>query len=339
MKHVVSFSGGRTSAYLVHLMEQKRINEGWDVEYVFMDTGAEHPKTYEFIRNVVEHFGITLHCLRGNFNQPVGVGQGQTVDVVNLDDIGLDLVNGPMAQMMRKHGIPTVASAWCTTRMKEEVNNKYCQMMGWGERVNWIGYRSDEPGRYFGKSCWQELRRYRFHLTELHQIFNDALSGSDLMQWRLVGSTRDLIISRAATLKQVGLRYLCELEEIEKIDVLNFWKQQPFDLEIEEHLGNCVFCIKKSINKVALALRDEPEIRDQWLAMVDDGSGRLNKGSGFEKGVMYRGTNSIETIEQQFANYDREQLLYSIKSMRDTNVCANSCEAFGQVDLFEGYAA
>lgn len=43
MINVVSFSGGRTSAYLLWLMEQKR-QAGEDVYYVFMDTGAEHLK-------------------------------------------------------------------------------------------------------------------------------------------------------------------------------------------------------------------------------------------------------------------------------------------------------
>lgn len=37
MINVVSFSGGRTSAYLLWLMEQKR-RAGKDVHYVFMDT-------------------------------------------------------------------------------------------------------------------------------------------------------------------------------------------------------------------------------------------------------------------------------------------------------------
>lgn len=36
MINVVSFSGGRTSAYLLWLMEQKR-QAGEDVHYVFMD--------------------------------------------------------------------------------------------------------------------------------------------------------------------------------------------------------------------------------------------------------------------------------------------------------------
>ena len=49
IKHIVSFSGGRTSAYLVHLMEKKRIKDGLDVEYVFMDTGAEHKSKFEKI--------------------------------------------------------------------------------------------------------------------------------------------------------------------------------------------------------------------------------------------------------------------------------------------------
>lgn len=39
MMNVVSFSGGRTSAYLLWLMEQKR-QAGEDVHYVFMDTGS-----------------------------------------------------------------------------------------------------------------------------------------------------------------------------------------------------------------------------------------------------------------------------------------------------------
>ncbi|MEN6788275.1 hypothetical protein ABFC17_23590 [Klebsiella pneumoniae] len=38
MHQVVSFSGGRTSAYLVHLMEAQR-KAGASVHFIFMDTG------------------------------------------------------------------------------------------------------------------------------------------------------------------------------------------------------------------------------------------------------------------------------------------------------------
>ncbi len=86
--HVVSFSGGRSSAYLVYLMELRRI-AGEDVRYVFMDTGAEHPKTYEFIRNIVKHWKIDLICLRVVVN-PV-LGQANGYKLISIDEIGYDL--------------------------------------------------------------------------------------------------------------------------------------------------------------------------------------------------------------------------------------------------------
>lgn len=332
MKHIVSFSGGRTSAYLVYLMEKKRKAEGLDVEYIFCDTGAEHPKTYEFIRNVINHFGIKLTCLRGNFNQPIG--DGLTVDVVSIDEIGHNLINGPFAQLMRKYGTPTVAAAWCTTRMKEDVANKYFFMMGYDKRKQYLGMRTDEPARYFGLKAWQILRKHQYPNYELHRLFNEARSGSDLKDWWLTGGARELIVERVKSLDEKGIHYLAELEEVEKQDVLDFWKLQPFDLEIDEHLGNCVFCIKKSVNKVALAMRDEEELLTAWKLAIDNGSDRLSAANGIDKGVMYRGNSSIETIEQQFSELSRDELKDTIRSMRDTHPCAESCEPFGQIDLF-----
>ena len=46
MKNIASFSGGRSSAYMVHKLMQSHP----DTDFIFTDTGAEHPKTYEFIK-------------------------------------------------------------------------------------------------------------------------------------------------------------------------------------------------------------------------------------------------------------------------------------------------
>lgn len=56
-----------------------------------------------------------------------------------------------------------------------------------------------------------------------------------------------------------GIRYLAEISDFEKQDILNFWAKMPFDLEIYEWNGNCVFCPKKSDLKLAAAQRDNPE--------------------------------------------------------------------------------
>ena len=51
---IVSFSGGRTSAYLCSLIKKSHP----DAVFVFMDTGAEHPKTYRFIRECDDYFDL-----------------------------------------------------------------------------------------------------------------------------------------------------------------------------------------------------------------------------------------------------------------------------------------
>jgi hypothetical protein len=303
MNHVVSFSGGRTSAYLVYLIEQMRKSGEWTepVEYIFMDTGAEHPKTYEFIKKCVEHFGIELTCLRGDFSQPVGVGH--TYKVVSIDDCKHDMVSGPFAQLMRKYGPPQVMAAFCTTRMKEDTFNKYCNdKYGKSNFTTWLGIRADEQSR---------LR---------------------------IG-------------KNPRLRYMAEITDFEKDDVLDFWAGMPFDLEIQEHLGNCVFCIKKSINKLALAARDEPELAAEWMAAIESGSDRLNQPiekqteglfvetytQHIKKGVMYRGNNTMQSIIAKFELHSRDEIYDTIRSMKrkESGGCTESCEAFAnQLDMF-----
>ncbi|ELT9943631.1 phosphoadenosine phosphosulfate reductase family protein, partial [Escherichia coli] len=143
MINVVSFSGGRTSAYLLWLMEQKR-QAGEDVHYVFMDTGAEHPKTYEFIRNIVSNWKIDLHCLRVIPNPEMG--KASSYEEIGVNDIGPDLI--PWKRMLNKYGHPYIGGAFCTDRMKSVPFTKYCQeKFGKGNYITWLGIRTDEPNR------------------------------------------------------------------------------------------------------------------------------------------------------------------------------------------------
>lgn len=61
MNHqTISFSGGRTSAYMV----LKVLDLHPDAEVIYCDTGAEHPGTYRFMREFSEEYGIDITCLR-----------------------------------------------------------------------------------------------------------------------------------------------------------------------------------------------------------------------------------------------------------------------------------
>lgn len=145
MKNIVSFSGGRTSAYLVYKMEEmKKDGIIHDVEYIFMDTGAEHPETYKFIRNVVKNFGIKLTCLRTVVNPEMG--KGCTYRVVDLSECTNDLV--PYKAVVKKYGVPKNHMPHCTLHMKTSPFKKYCkEKYGKGNFVTWLGIRIDEPRR------------------------------------------------------------------------------------------------------------------------------------------------------------------------------------------------
>lgn len=145
MRHIVSFSGGRTSAYLVNVIEETRKSKDWNVTYVFMDTGAEHPATYDFIRNVVDYFGIELVTLKCVINPELG--KGTTYRVVSIDDIGYDLT--VFTNMVNKYGNPYIPGGnFCTDQLKSITYRKWVDDHFKGEEItSWIGIRIDEKRR------------------------------------------------------------------------------------------------------------------------------------------------------------------------------------------------
>ena len=142
MKKIVSFSGGRTSAYLCKIMIDTYGKD--NVDFIYMDTGAEHSETYEFIRKVNDEFGLNLICLRGDFSRPLGDGVGYSV--VDIDSLKPDLA--PFKAMLSKYGVPYIGGMFCTDRMKLKPFKKYCDdTYGKKNYETWLGIREDEPKR------------------------------------------------------------------------------------------------------------------------------------------------------------------------------------------------
>jgi hypothetical protein len=280
MKHIVSFSGGRTSAYLVHLMEQKRIN-GWDVEYVFMDTGAEHPKTYEFIKKCVDYFSIELTVLKIEVEPELG--KANSYSLHDISSIGWDLSR--FKSLVAKYGNPyNPSGGYCTDQIKTQTYKRYLKNLN-GDITSWLGIRMDEPKR----------------LKE-----------------------RD------------GFRYLAELSQMHKSDIIGWWAEMPFDLQVPEFSGNCVFCIKKSPSRIALAQRESPELFDEWNALIKSANPKERK---FPVDSIYRGKLSFEGIANLYKDTPTEYILKSIRRDfgKDNGCGSESCEAFSdQMDMFNG---
>lgn len=327
MINVVSFSGGRTSAYMLHLIK----NADQSSRFVFMDTGAEHPETYRFIRNIVENWNIELTCLRV---MPVMIsGVGSNYETIPYDQCQQDLI--PWKRMLQKYGHPYVGGAFCTDRMKTVPFTKYCEdYFGKGNYKAWIGIRYDEPARLWGDAAYQALMFTGTEPQQASEMFVKAIKVARQMSAEYahefignsiprVSSAFELCCDRVSFIINSNLNFLAEIDDSEKTDILGWWGEQSFDLDLQEHKGNCVFCIKKSLQKVALAAKDEPEMAEEfWNCLV-----------AYDKKddkVMYRQKHTFQEVIALFGGSSRDELAARMRSMKqyETGSCSESCEAF-----------
>ena len=52
---------------------------------------------------------------------------------------------------------------------------------------------------------------------------------------------------------------------ITKLNVLEYWNKQPYNLETPPILGNCDLCFLKGKNAIIQILREQPELADKWI--------------------------------------------------------------------------
>ena len=116
---VASLSGGRTSGYMAHKFITRKSKRPFVL--VFMDTGFEHPKTYEFIRNIAKYWGVEIVCLRA-IVQPK-LNDGVLFEEISIDEIGFDLTL--FKAMIKKHSTPDIVNKYCTDRLKTTVCYKW----------------------------------------------------------------------------------------------------------------------------------------------------------------------------------------------------------------------
>lgn len=66
-------------------------------------------------------------------------------------------------------------------------------------------------------------------------------------------------------------------DRITKNNIFEYWKNQPFDLKINTHEGNCDLCFLKGMTKKIELLRQKPEIAEWWIEMENYIGATFNK--------------------------------------------------------------
>jgi 3'-phosphoadenosine 5'-phosphosulfate sulfotransferase (PAPS reductase)/FAD synthetase len=141
----ISFSGGRTSAYMLWRVLQANGGLPDDVVVCFANTGKEEEATLEFVRDCSEEWGVPIVWVENSEDE-----QGYAlVDFATASRSG-----EPFEALMRKRRLlPNPITRFCTQELKIRPMARYLRDLGMvdtvseGEYFSWVGIRADEPRR------------------------------------------------------------------------------------------------------------------------------------------------------------------------------------------------
>jgi hypothetical protein len=149
MNLLLSFSGGKTSAYMTKWMIENKKHEYDDIKILFANTGQENEKTLEFVDRCDKEWNLGVIWIEADINPEFG--KGTSAKIVTFETASRN--GDPFESMCKKYGIPNPASPFCTRELKLQPITSYLRSIGWkkGNYHTAIGIRFDEMDRVSAK--------------------------------------------------------------------------------------------------------------------------------------------------------------------------------------------
>lgn len=136
----IAFSGGRTSAYMLHQILDANGGLPDRAEVVFTNTGRERNETLDFVAEVGNRWGVLVTWLEYRPVMPLFAVVGYQGASRNAEPFE--------ALIERKKALPNQAQRWCTEEMKVKTARRYLVSLGWKKWTKLTGIRADEPARH-----------------------------------------------------------------------------------------------------------------------------------------------------------------------------------------------
>ena len=141
---LISFSGGRTSAYMLY-----KILEAYDFDLpngifvTFANTGKEAEETLEFVDKCAKEWGVHIHWLEHYFAQERPKHRTKEVTFATAARNG-----EPFERLIDDRKIlPNPVSRFCSSELKIKVMYRFMKSKGYKTWTNVLGLRYDEPRR------------------------------------------------------------------------------------------------------------------------------------------------------------------------------------------------
>jgi len=142
----ISFSGGRTSAYMLYKMLEANNGFSDRVKVIFTNTGKEMEQTLDFVQECSQRWNVNVIWLEYDL----------IVDKNTFKEVSHNSAsrNGePFEKIIKKYKrLPNALQRYCTGILKIQTASKYLKQLGWKNWNNCLGIRADEKKRVKNKS-------------------------------------------------------------------------------------------------------------------------------------------------------------------------------------------
>jgi len=245
---LISFSGGRTSAYMLWRILQAYGGTLPDDVYVcFINTGKEREEALRFVHECSTRWGVKVHWIEYRDDEA-------GYEVVGLNSASRE--GEPFEALIKKMGyVPNRGAPYCSIVLKARTcRNWVYGELGWTPKWSVsLGLRHDEQPRVLGaigrnqsgKDPWVNIVALDEAKVDKREVMTFWLGPN----WR----------------REIHRR-LTASEEL----------PQGFDLGLLDYEGNCRRCWKKAPAKIRRIIRDEQEghvAADPWWSRMEEETG------------------------------------------------------------------
>jgi hypothetical protein len=275
---LISFSGGRTSAFMLYqILEAYDGRLPDDVHVCFANTGKEREETLRFVHECSARWGVLVRWIEWRDRRR------RTPVEARFEEVGFNSASRkgePFKSLVQsKKRVPNAVERWCTEHLKVQVCSDFMEAQGYSRWTNVVGLRSDEMRRVAKKVIQNEEAKLRW--VTLMPLVKARVVKRDVRKFWFGKDGID--VSTPAHLLPQG-----------------------FDLGLEEHEGNCTMCFEKGWAIAVHEARRDPANAEDWALMEELGGGRFTTEWSIRDAIRAAASSPFLPLGDQFRDYDAE---------------------------------
>jgi 3'-phosphoadenosine 5'-phosphosulfate sulfotransferase (PAPS reductase)/FAD synthetase len=266
---LISFSGGRTSAYMLKkIVDAYEGNLPDDIYVVFANTGKEVPETLDFINECQLNWNLKVRWLELDIHQERPIYRTKEVSYETASRNGEPFE----ALIDRKKFLPNNSMRICTAELKMKVMERFMRSQNYKEWFNVIGLRYDEHRRVSSQLKANQENKNKWET--LMPLYTDKKSVKDIYEfWK--NNSFDL------NLPNHGGKTLA---------------------------GNCDLCYLKGTQTLVNILREKPELANWWIKQEEKLQSWRKEDRGSKYGMTFKGNGMSYIKLLDVTKLDQKQI-------------------------------